>query len=134
MIQREFVNFLLRRRIHGHIGRRAARGEELPRSHLPARVRCTARHRRSYSHGPTKSGRGRQLRRRALASEWILGRDFAHDIAHELVGFVLDRMEAPTRLVLLRYAAVGGGTGPRLELFGLKRCAGTSEVARAVLM
>ena len=69
-----------------------------------------------------------------MAAEWILGRDFAHDIAHELVGFVLDRVEAPTRLVLLRYAAVGGGTGPRLELFRLERCAGTSEVARAVLM
>lgn len=69
-----------------------------------------------------------------MAAEWVLGGDFTHDVAHELVGFVLNRMEASTRLILLGDTAVGSGPSPRLELLGLKRGPRPSEVARAVLM
>ena len=69
-----------------------------------------------------------------MAAERVLGGDLAHDVAHELVGFVLDGVEASTRLVLLGDAAVGSGPRPRLELLGLKRGPRAGEVAGAVLM
>ena len=69
-----------------------------------------------------------------MAAERVLGGDLSHDVAHKLVRFVLDRMEASTRLILLRDAAVGSGPSPRLELLRLKRGPRPCEVARAVLM
>lgn len=63
------------------------------------------------------------------ATQRILGGDLAHDVAHELVGLMLDRVKASARLVLLWNADVGRGPSPRLELFRLKRGPRTSEVA-----